>query len=83
MPIGRKVYQLRIKRRLSQAELAERAGVTQGVISRMEAQERYNATAEVLKALAQALGCTTDYLVGMHEEEEPPRLRRRGKRASA
>ena len=32
-------------------------------------KKRHNVNADVLKGLAQALGCTTDYLVGMNEDE--------------
>jgi transcriptional regulator with XRE-family HTH domain len=67
--LGDKVAKLREKKRLTQQELAERAGCTQGLISKLEKQVRQNVHSDVLKGLAQTLGCTTDYLVGMHEEE--------------
>jgi transcriptional regulator with XRE-family HTH domain len=70
MHIGVRVKRLRIERGLTQMELAERADISQAVISRLEADVRRNVNADVLKALAKALGCTTDYLVGMHEDEE-------------
>jgi transcriptional regulator with XRE-family HTH domain len=70
MAIGKKVYRLRAERKLTQQELAERAGVSQAIISRLETDDRTNVTSDVLKGLAKALGCTTDYLVGMHEEED-------------
>jgi transcriptional regulator with XRE-family HTH domain len=70
MTIGQRVYRLRRRRNLTQQELAERAGVSQAIISRLETYDRDNVTSDVLKGLATALGCTTDYLVGMHEEEE-------------
>jgi XRE family transcriptional regulator of biofilm formation len=70
MSIGEKVKRLRFERGLTQAELADRANISQAVISRLEADVRRNVNADVLKALARALGCTTDYLVGMHEEDE-------------
>ena len=70
MRLGEKVKRLRGERRLSQQELAERAGVSQTIISRLETKSRTNVNADVLKGLAKALGCTTDYLVGMHEDNE-------------
>jgi transcriptional regulator with XRE-family HTH domain len=70
MHIGVRVKRLRIERGLTQMELAERADISQAVISRLEADVRRNVNADVLKALAKALGCTTDYLVGMHEDDE-------------
>jgi XRE family transcriptional regulator, master regulator for biofilm formation len=70
MRLGEKVQRLRRERGLTQSELAERAGVSQAIISRLENKVRTNVNADVLKGLARALGCTTDYLVGMHEDEE-------------
>ena len=74
MTIGTKVRQLRMTRRLTQQELAERAGVSQAIISKRETEARDNVTSDVLKALAQVLGCTTDYLVGMHEDKDSEQL---------
>jgi DNA-binding Xre family transcriptional regulator len=68
--LGKKVYRLRVERKLTQQELAERAGVSQAIISRLETDDRTNVTSDVLKGLAKVLGCTTDYLVGMHEDED-------------
>jgi transcriptional regulator with XRE-family HTH domain len=68
--IGKRVARLRAERKLTQQELAARAGVSQAIISRLETEDRENVTSDVLKGLATALGCTTDYLVGMHEDEQ-------------
>jgi transcriptional regulator with XRE-family HTH domain len=73
MAIGSKVHRLRVARKLTQQELADRAGVSQAIISRLETDDRDNVTSDVLKGLAKALGCTTDYLVGMHEDEDSER----------
>jgi transcriptional regulator with XRE-family HTH domain len=70
MTIGKKVHRLRRIRKLSQQELADRAGVSQTIISKLETDHHDNVTSDVLKGLATALGCTTDYLVGMHEDDE-------------
>jgi XRE family transcriptional regulator, master regulator for biofilm formation len=70
MRLGEKVQRLRKERGMTQSELAERAGVSQAIISRLENKVRTNVNADVLKGLAKALGCTTDYLVGMHEDED-------------
>jgi transcriptional regulator with XRE-family HTH domain len=70
MRLGERVKRLRTERRLTQTELADRAHVSQAIISRLEGKVRHNVNADVLKALAKALGCTTDYLVGMHEVDE-------------
>jgi len=70
MHIGERLKRLRIRRRLTQTELADRAGVPQSLISKLEGGTRGNPSAQVLKRLATTLGCTTDYLVGMHEDED-------------
>ena len=74
MAIGKKVYRLRMARKLTQKELADRAGISQAIISRLETDDRTNVTSDVLKGLATVLGCTTDYLVGMHEDKESEQL---------
>jgi DNA-binding Xre family transcriptional regulator len=68
--LGEKVARLRCQHGLTQAELARRAGISQAIISRLEGSARHTVMADVLKRLAQTLGCTTDYLVGMHEDDE-------------
>ena len=67
--IGERIKYLRDKRRFTQIELATRSGVPQSLISRLESGSRGNPSADVLRGLATALGCTTDYLIGMHEEQ--------------
>jgi len=70
MDLGDRIKQQREKRRLTQTELAELAHVNQALISRLESKTSASTNTDVLKALAQALGCTTDYLVGMYEDED-------------
>lgn len=70
MTIGERIQRLRDQRGLNQADLATRAGVGQSLLSRIERGSRPNPTADILRKLARALGCTTDYLVGMHEEDK-------------
>ena len=70
MSIGAKVYRLRTEKKLTQQELADRAHISQAIISKLERKARMNVHSDVLKSLATVLGCTTDYLVGMHEEED-------------
>jgi transcriptional regulator with XRE-family HTH domain len=74
MSIGAKVYRLRTEKKLSQQELADRACISQTLISKLERKARMNVHSDVLKSLATVLGCTTDYLVGMHEDEDSETL---------
>jgi transcriptional regulator with XRE-family HTH domain len=77
MHIGRRIKRLRDQHGWSQTELASRSGVLQSLISRLEKGTRSNPSADVLRGLARALGCTTDYLVGMHEDEDDEEAPRR------
>ena len=70
MQIGERIQRLRGRRNWSQADLAELSGVKQSLLSRIERGSRPNPTADVLRKLATALGCTTDYLIGMHEDKD-------------
>jgi transcriptional regulator with XRE-family HTH domain len=70
MALGDRIKRQREKRRLTQTELAERANVNQALISRLESKISASTNTDVLRRLALALGCTTDYLVGMHEDDE-------------
>jgi len=74
MDLGDRIKRQREKRRLTQTELAERAGVNQALISRLESKISASTNTEALKRLATALACTTDYLVGMHDEERDSEL---------
>jgi transcriptional regulator with XRE-family HTH domain len=69
MAIGDKIRALRLARQWTQQDLARTSHVPQAVISRLETHVRVHLHSQLLKQLAHALGCTTDYLVGMHDEE--------------
>lgn len=53
--LGRRLIEARLKRNISQRDLAEKANTTQAVISRIEAMNS-NPSIGLLKRLAQALG---------------------------
>ena len=74
MDLGDRIKRQREKRGWTQTELAELASVNQALISRLESKTSASTNSDVLKRLAQVLGCTTDYLVGMHEDEESEQL---------
>src|SRR5258707_600002 len=58
---------IREKRKLSQSELAQRAGLQPSAVSHFEAGRRAPSF-DNLKRLANALDVTTDYLLGRTEE---------------
>jgi transcriptional regulator with XRE-family HTH domain len=74
MTFGGRVKALRLRRRLGQRELAERAGLRQSHLSQIEAGIRANPQAHVVVALAHALDCSTDFLLGMYEQQEVSRV---------
>lgn len=57
--MGERIRQLRTERGISQVELAERAGLIQPHVVRIE-QGRYSVGLDTLQAIAKALGCTVD-----------------------
>ena len=59
--IGERIRQLRMERGMSQIELAEKTGLVQPHIPRIE-QGRYSVGFDTLQAIAKALGCTVDII---------------------
>lgn len=57
--MGERIRQLRTERGISQVELAEKAGLRQPHIVRIE-QGRYSVGLDTLQAIAKALGCAVD-----------------------
>jgi transcriptional regulator with XRE-family HTH domain len=60
------VERRRLELNLTQAQLAEMAGVTQGAISMIERGER-TPSLDVIMKIAVALGCTIDELIRKEE----------------
>ena len=71
MTLGERLRRLRTRRRWSQRELAERAGVRQALISQLESGKQADTTGANLRKLAFALGCTVDYLTGYNGPMDP------------
>lgn len=63
---GERLYEARRRQRITQGDLADRAGVTRSAIGGYEKMGK-DASYEVLVKIAQALGVTTDYLLGMDD----------------
>lgn len=62
---GGRLKALRQARGLSARRLAQRAGVSERQIWRLEANDRPNVSAVLLVRVAVALGTTVEYLVGL------------------
>ena len=58
--IGRRIEQLRTDNNISQQQLAERSGVTQNNISRIE-QGKYDPRADTLEKIAHAMNMQLDF----------------------
>ncbi len=58
MSIGEIVKERRIAKKLNQTELAEKAGIKQATISRLESGTNDNITIENLRSIAAALSCS-------------------------
>jgi XRE family transcriptional regulator, master regulator for biofilm formation len=70
MTIGTRVRREREKRGWTVRELARRAAVSPGAVSKLEGGTRLSPSIELGKRLAKAFGVTLDYLAGMYDEEE-------------
>lgn len=64
MILGEKLKSLRLAKKMSQKELAERIGIAKSVISFYESGDRFPSY-EVLIKIAQIFNVTTDYLLGI------------------
>lgn len=69
MSFGERLTKSRLERGWSQAELARRSDIPQGLISRMERDLVKEPGMTVIRSLAKALGVTADYLVGMYDDD--------------
>lgn len=65
-----------LSRGLTQEELAQRLGVTRPTVTQYESGRREPDNVTILKALAEALGVSVDWLTGMSEgsgaQQQPP-----------
>ncbi len=68
MTLGERVLVLRRRRGLTQAQLAGQVGVNKMTIWRLEHGAIDDVKGQVIGRLAEALGCSADYLLGRGEE---------------
>lgn len=74
MTFGERVKHRREALKLSQGEVARRAGMAQGLLSRIEAGLTPNPGLQIIKGLAIALRCSIDWLVGLYDDDPAPAL---------
>ena len=67
--LGDRIRMHRARLRLSQTELGKRVGLSTNSMSALESGH-VDPKASRLKAIAQVLGVSTDYLLGLKEEQD-------------
>lgn len=67
--MGSRIKKWRVRRGMSQRQLASAAGVDVSWISRLETGDRLNISLDGAKRICQALGISLDYLAGMYDED--------------
>jgi len=68
--LAERVQVKRQEKRMTQAELAKKANITQATISRLESGEVTQLKSDKLRDLAAALGVSVDFLVGKKDRIE-------------
>lgn len=63
MIIAKRIKELRLDKKLTQKQLAEKVGCNSSMVTRWE-KEECEPTASAIVKLSEALNCTTDYLLG-------------------
>ena len=80
--LGQRLRTRRTQLGWTQMELAHRAGVIQPDISLLERGGKHALWATTLARLADALGCSLDYLAGRADDPTPPQKRPRSRTAT-
>jgi transcriptional regulator with XRE-family HTH domain len=65
---------MREKRRLSQQELAAKAQLSYQTLWRIERGEQGNPSVFTIRAIANVLGVSIDYLAGLYEDKDSEQL---------
>ena len=68
-PLGERIRKARLRYGMSQAELARRIKVSLNTMNKIEAGETPDPRASRIKAIADVLGVSADYLLGRKEDE--------------
>jgi transcriptional regulator with XRE-family HTH domain len=67
---GQRIIDLRKKNGWTRRELAKRSGLHEQHLLKIEQGLRKRIESDTLIRLARAFGCSTDYLLGLQEEED-------------
>ena len=69
MRIGERIALLRRRQNMTQRELGDEAGVHRNTIARLERGVLTDLPGKAIARIAQALGCTSDFLLGLSDDE--------------
>jgi transcriptional regulator with XRE-family HTH domain len=86
LSFGERIGVLRRRQGMTQRTLGEEAGIHPNTIARLERGKLTDLPGRAVARLAQALGTTTDYLLGLSEQDTPPKeapLAKRPRRRTA
>jgi len=78
---GQRVITARRTHGWTRRELAQRAGLHEQHVANIERGNRFRIEGETILKLAQALGCSADYLIGLVDEPTPATKRPRPRKA--
>jgi transcriptional regulator with XRE-family HTH domain len=73
LSFGERIGLLRRRQAMTQRELGEEAGIHWNTIARLERGKLTDLPGKAVARVAQALGTTTDYLLGLSEQDTPPK----------
>jgi transcriptional regulator with XRE-family HTH domain len=72
LSFGERIALLRRRQGMTQRELGEEAEIHWNTIARLERGKLTDLPGKAVARVAQALGTTTDYLLGLSEQDTPP-----------
>jgi transcriptional regulator with XRE-family HTH domain len=70
MTLGERILILRRRQDMTQQQLAKEAGLNKNTIARLEQRSLKDLGGQSVAKIAKALGTSTDYLLGLSEEED-------------
>jgi transcriptional regulator with XRE-family HTH domain len=74
MTLGERVHLHRRRKQLTQQQLGDEVGLSKASVYRIEKGEFDDVKGQTVVRLAQVLGVSADYLLGMTEDQRPVRV---------
>ena len=70
LSFGERIHVMRRRRGMTQAALASAVGMNSNFLARVERGDVKDVAGQLVAKLAQALGCSTDYLLGLADDTD-------------